>query len=335
MKKSKKIFMLLCVVSLVVFSFIGCTPDTGTGTDTGADTDTEEKMLTIGFIPMTLNNEYFITMVNGAEMEANANGVELLVQAGERHGSAEEQLQIVESMITRQVDAICIVPSSSEGLSTAIKKAQDAGIPVINLDTRLDGELLAGLGIQTVPFFGTDNYEGAKLAGEMALEILEGSGKVAILTGIEGQENAAHRRNGFYDVVKDKLEVVAEQTANWEVEQGYNVTQNILQANPELDLIFASNDGMAIGALRAVKEAGRDIQVIGFDAINEALNSVEAGDMLGTVAQFPAEMGIEGVRAAIKLANGESVPEYTSTGAKLITSENVAEFKTYLSQFTK
>lgn len=291
------------------------------------------KTKVIGFVPMTLNNEYFITMVNAAKQEAKKLGVELFIQAGERHGSPEEQLQIVENMITRKVDAICIVPSSSMGLMPALKKARSAGIPIINLDTRFDPEVVKKAGLQTIPFIGTNNYDGAKLAGEYALQVLGSKGRVAVLTGIAGQQNAADRRNGFCDAVKGKLEVVAEQTANWEVEQGYNVCQNILQAHRDLDLIFASNDNMALGALRAITEARRNVKVIGYDAIPEALNSIIAGGLIATIAQFPAEMGIQGVQAAIKMMNGETVPDITWTATRLITKDNVAEFKKYLEQF--
>ncbi len=336
MKKHFKVLVGLLLIVFIAMLGVGCggtepAKEANQPADNAAPST--DKKLTIGFIPMTLNNEYFITMVNAAKQEAAKNGVELLVQAGEKHGSAEEQLQIVENMITRKVDAICIVPSSSAGLMTALKKAQDEGIPVINLDTRLDANLVKQSGLKAVPFFGTNNYDGAKLAGEYAVKLLNGKGKVAILTGIAGQQNAADRRNGFYDVVKGKLDVVAEQTANWEVEQGYNVTQNILQANPDISLIFASNDGMGIGAIRAVKEAGKNVKVVGFDAINEALNMVKSGEMAGTVAQYPAEMGIQGVKAGISLAKGETVPEDTNTGTKLIIKDNVEEFMQYLAQF--
>jgi len=292
-----------------------------------------KKEINIGFIPMTLENEYFITMVNAAKQEADKKGVKLLVQAGQSHASAEEQLQIVENMITNKVSAICIVPSSSEGLITALKKAQDVGIPVVNLDTKLDGKLVKSAGLKTVPFIGTDNYDGAKLAGEYALKILNGKGNVAILTGIAGQQNASDRRNGFYDVTKDKFTIVAEQSADWEVEKGYNATQNIIQAHPDLNFIFASNDNMGLGAQKAIKASNKDIKVIGFDAVGDALTSISQGEMVGTVAQFPAKMGIQGVDAALKLINGETVEDVTSTGTELITKESVAKFKTYLDQY--
>jgi len=290
---------------------------------------------TIGFIPMTLSNEYFITMVNAAQQEAEKSDVELIVQAGQRHGSAEEQMQIMENMITRRVDAICIVPSSSQGLIPVLRKAERAGIPVINLDTKFDAAAIEAAGLKPIPFIGTDNYYGAQIAGWFALSLLGAEGDVAILTGVAGQQNAADRRNGFYDVVSqyDGINVVAEQTANWEVEQGYNVTQNILQANPELDLIFASNDNMGLGARKAVEEANKDITVIGYDAVPAALDAVKKGTFAGTIAQFPAEMGIKGVQAVMDIQAGKDVPEYVQTASKLIYMANVDWFIDYLSDF--
>jgi ribose transport system substrate-binding protein len=314
-------------VLLIVFCLFLCV-------SIGTVVSAAEKKV-IGFIPMTMNNEYFVTMVNAAKIEAEKQGVDLLVQAGERHGSADEQLRIIEDMITREVDAICVVPSSSTGLISAIKKAQKAGIPVVNLDTRIDPAAVKEAGLKPVPYIGTNNYDGAKMGGEYALENLKIDGmEVAILTGISGQQNAADRRNGFVDATKGKVKVVAEQTANWEVEQGFNVFQNILQANPNIGFVFASNDNMGLGAIRACKAAGRkDIKVLGYDAVSGALQSVQEGEMVGTVAQFPAEMGIQGVQAALKMISGEQVPEIAFTKTEVIDSNNVVDFNKYLNQF--
>ena len=319
MKGKKVLFTVFCILLCVSI-----------GTVVGA---AEKKV--IGFIPMTMNNEYFVTMVNAAKIEAEKQGVDLLVQAGERHGSADEQLRIIEDMITREVDAICVVPSSSTGLISAIKKAQKAGIPVVNLDTRIDPAAVKEAGLKPVPYIGTNNYDGAKMGGQYALDNLKIDGlEVAILTGISGQQNAADRRYGFVDATKGKVKVVAEQTANWEVELGFNVFQNILQANPNIGFVFASNDNMGLGAIRACKAAGRkDIKVLGYDAVSGALQSVKEGEMVGTVAQFPAEMGIQGVQAALKMISGEKVPEVIFTKTEVIDSNNVVDFNKYLNQF--
>lgn len=330
------------MVLLVSFTACGNSDDDTKGTDkTGdtstastADNKTAENDYNIGFIPMTLNNEYFITMVNGAKLKAEELGVTLSVQAGDQHASAAEQLTIVENMITSGVDAICIVPSSSEGLFAALSKCKEAGIPVINIDTKLDQDILDQVGME-VPFFGTDNYEGAKSAGQYVKENFKAGTKTAILTGIEGQQNAADRKEGFIEGAGDAITVVAEQSANWEVDQGYSAAQNIITANPDVQLFYCGNDGMAIGAVRAITEAKLQdqIKVIGFDGISEALNMISDGSLYASVAQFPGEMGILGVENAVKVLNGETIEQYINTGAKLITPDNVEEHKTYIKKF--
>jgi ribose transport system substrate-binding protein len=292
---------------------------------------------TIAFVPMTLSNDYFILMVNGAKAEAERQGVNILVQASTTHADAEEQVRIIEDMIQKKVDAICVVPSSSASLTTVLKKAQDAKIPVINIDTILDAALLSGAGITPPPFEGTDNYAGAKLAGEYVAKNLY-TGRTlnaALLNGIPGQQNAADRRNGFIDGAGDTIRVVAEQTANWEIEQGFNAAQTILQAHPQLDLVFAGSDTMALGALRAIQEVKRqnEIKVIGFDGTSDAADSVEAGGLLATVAQDPGKMGVIGIQQAVDAINGKPVPANTDTGANLITRDKIAAYKEYLEQF--
>ncbi|HML36242.1 MAG TPA: sugar ABC transporter substrate-binding protein [Bacillota bacterium] len=332
MKKRLAIILALLLAVSAVMAGCGSKPDDKAPADSGSSGGGDKTV--IGFIPMTLNNEYFITMVNGAKQKAAELGIELNVQAGDQHASAAEQLTIVENMITSGVDAICIVPSSSEGLAAALKKCKDANIPVINLDTKLDDSVLKEAGM-TVPFYGTDNYAGAKTAGEYVKAHFNPGTKTAILTGIEGQQNAADRRNGFIEGAGDAIKVVAEQSANWEVDQGYAATQNILTANPDVELIYCGNDGMAIGAVRAVKEANKtdQIKVIGFDGISEALNMIASGELYGSVAQFPAEMGILGVENAVKMIKGEDVEQNIDTGAKLILPENVKEHQEYCAKY--
>jgi ribose transport system substrate-binding protein len=289
---------------------------------------------TIGFVGMTMNNEYHITLANGAVVEGKKLGVKVEVQAGDQHSSAAQQLTIIENMIANGVDGILLVPSSSDGLESALKQCKEANIPVINLDTKLTQNVIDNVGIK-VPFYGTNNYQGAKMAGEYVAANFAKGTKTAILKGIEGQTNAADRYNGFIDGAKDTIKVVAEQTANWEVDQGYTVTQNIISSNPDVELFFCSNDNMGIGALRAINEAGLQdqIQIIGFDAVSEALNLVENGEFLATVAQYPAEMGKLGVQNMVKIFEGGQAEQSIDTGVKVILKDDVKSFKEYLTEF--
>lgn len=323
----KKVLAIMLCLALVL-SLAAC------GGEKPAETAKTNDDITIGFIPMTLNNEYFITMVNGAKNEAEKEGVKIEVQAGDQHASAAAQLTIVENMISSGVDAICIVPSSSEGLFAALQKCKEAKIPVINIDTPVTADIQKQAEVD-LPFYGTNNYNGAKLAGEYVANNFEAGTKVAVLLGMEGQQNRYDRYDGFVEGAGDKITIVAEQSANWEVDQGYTAAQNILTANPDLNLIYCENDGMAIGAVRAVEEAGKldQVSIIGFDGISEAMNLIQAGKLMGSVSQYPGEMGILGVKNAVIAAKGGTPEQDIDTGAKLITSENVAEHQEYLKQF--
>jgi ribose transport system substrate-binding protein len=292
--------------------------------------------VTIGFVGMTLNNEFHITLANGARDRAAELGASIDVQAGDQHASADQQLTIIENMLSNEVDGFIVVPSSSEGLESSLTKIREAGIPIVNADTKLNADIVEKAGFtEGIPFYGTDNYAGAKLAGEYVRDNFDQGVVTAILTGIEGHQNTSDRLNGFKDGAGDWIDVVAEQTANWEVDQGYTAAQNIISANPDLQLFFCSNDNMGIGALRAVQDAGlaEQIKIIGFDAVSEALNLVESGEFLATVAQDPAQMGVVSVDNLLAIINGEPFEEYVDTGCKLITLDNVAEQKEYVSQF--
>ncbi|MGD1817283.1 MAG: sugar ABC transporter substrate-binding protein [Pleomorphochaeta sp.] len=320
----KKVFIL---VMLILSISLGSVFASGT-----QETGNDEK--TIGFVGMTMNNEYHITLANGAIVEGKKLGVKVEAQAGDQHSSAAQQLTIIENMIANGVDGILLVPSSSDGLESALMQCKEANIPIINLDTKLTQKVIDDVGID-VPFYGTNNYEGAKMAGEYVAAHFPKGTKTAILKGIEGQTNAADRYNGFVDGAKDTIKIVAEQTANWEVDQGYTVTQNIISSNPDVELFFCSNDNMGIGALRAINEAGLkdQIQIIGFDAVSEALNLVESGEFLATVAQFPAEMGRLGVDNMVKIFEGGEAEKSIDTGVKVILKNDVSSFKDYLAEF--
>lgn len=320
-----KKFMLSCVVAVLFAALGGIAP---------AGQPKDYKDITIGFAGMTLNNEFHITLANGAREQAKALGCRIDVQAGDQHASAATQLTIIENMLSNKVDGLIIVPSASEGLETALRKAKEQGVPVVNADTLINKDVAALAGLQ-IPFYGTDNFQGAKLAGEFVKGKFPKGTKTAILTGIEGHQNTSDRRNGFIEGAGDAITVVAEQTANWEVDQGYTAAQNIISANPDLKLFFCSNDNMGIGALRAVEEAGLkdQIQIIGYDAVSEALNLVEAGDFLCTVAQYPAKMGELSVINICKMVRGEPYEMYIDTGCRVITTDNVKEHMDYLSKY--
>jgi ABC-type sugar transport system substrate-binding protein len=273
----------------------------------------------IGLSISTLNNPYFVTLRNGAQDAAKKEGAQLIIS--DAQNDAATQQDDVQNYVTQQVDAILVNPVDSESIVPAIQAANQADIPVIALDRGASGGEIATLIV-------SDNVEGGRMAGKELIELV-GSGPVAQLEGIPGASPTRDRGQGFEEVIngQDAVELVASQTANFVREEGLTVTENILQSNPEIKGIFAQNDEMALGAVRALKNrAGTDVKIVGFDGVEEALKAVQSGKMNATVAQQPDRIGSLGVENAIKVVDGESVEKNIPVPVKLVTKENVSEF---------
>jgi ribose transport system substrate-binding protein len=277
----------------------------------------------VALVLKTLNNPFFIDMQRGAEDAARRLNVDLVVQAAERETDVEKQMQIIENLIQARVGALAVTPSGSREVVPAVGKANEAGIPVVVVDIRLDAKAAADAGVRTASFVGSDNYRGGQIIGEYLVKASGGTAKVAILEGIPGHDTGDQRVRGFRDAVKATpgVQVVASQTANWERDQGFTVFQNMLQANPAIDTVFACNDMMALGAIEAIATAGKRgrVRVLGFDAVEDARKAIEAGTMAATVAQFPDEMGRVAVESAVKAMKGEPVPLETGVRIELVT----------------
>ena len=289
----------------------GCQRGEGGGGDGGGQR--------IGLSISTLNNPFFVSLRDGAQQAADEAGVELIIS--DAQNDAATQQDDVQNFVTQQVDAILVNPVDSEAVVPAVQAANQADIPVIALDRGASGGEIATL-------IASDNVEGGRLAGEELIELV-GSGPVAQLEGIPGASPTRDRGQGFEEAInaQDAVELVASQTANFARDEGLNVTENILQSNPEIKGIFAQNDEMALGAVRALgNQAGTDVKIVGFDAVEDALKAIQDGKMNATVAQQPDRIGSLGVENAMKVIEGESVDENIPVPVKLVTEENVSEF---------
>jgi ribose transport system substrate-binding protein len=282
---------------------------------------------TIALVLKTLNHPYFVDMRRGAQEAADRLGVTLQVQAAEREIDVDTQMQIVENMIQTGVQVLVITPSGSREIVPALVKARDAKVPIVVVDTRVDAKAAAAAGVKTETFVGSDNYAGGKLAGERLVQVSGGRAHVGILEGIPGHETGDSRLRGFHDAIASTpgITIVASQPANWERDQGFNVFQNMLQAHPDIDAVFACSDLMALGAVEAIAAAGRtgSIRVIGFDALDDAKKAIAGGTMDSSVAQFPAEMGRVAIESAVKVIRGEKLPDDINVKLALVTKDTL------------
>lgn len=277
--------------------------------------------VTLGLVLSTLNNPFFVTLRDGAQQAADEAGVELVVL--DSQNDAAREAANVEDLIQQQVDAILINPTDSDAVVPSIQKANEAGIPVFTIDRGANGG-------EVVSHIASDNVAGGRMAGEFIVEALGGEGRVVELEGIAGTSAARDRGQGFNEVIEANpgIEVVARQTANFDRAEGLTVFENILQAQPEIDAVFAHNDEMILGAIEAAKAAGRADQIIfvGFDAIDDALAAVRDGSLAATVAQQPFLMGRLGVATAISSLNGDTVEANIPVDLTLVTADNVDQF---------
>ncbi len=297
----KKIIILLSML-VMAFTFVACTAE-----ENASENDT------VGLVISTLNNPFFVDLKEGVEAEAEKMGIDLIVLDSQDDPATE--LQNVEDLLTRGVKVILINPTDSDAVGNAVKTANEKNVPVITLDRGANSG-------EVVSHIASDNIAGGMLAGDYIAELLGDSGKVVELEGIAGTSAARDRGQGFNDAIANKdIEVVAKQAADFDRTQGLNVMENILQAQPEIDAVFAHNDEMALGALTAVEATGRDIIVVGFDATDDAVNAVNEGRLSATVAQQPKLIGSLGIDTAYKILNGESVEATIPVELKLITKE--------------
>lgn len=308
MKKMKHLFFV--VIAMLVLS--ACSMNSSVEQNDAADEGTKEGAVKVGFSISTLNNPFFVTLSEGAKAVSEENGVELVIV--DAQDDASKQASDVEDLIQQGIDLLLINPVDSSAVGSAVESANAAGIPVITVDRSADsGEVISHI--------ASDNVAGGKLAGEYLLELAGEGAKVAMLEGVPGSSAARDRGAGFLEAVEGKVDLVSSQTANFNRSEGLSVMENMLQAHPDIEAVFAQNDEMALGAIEAISAAGKDIIVIGFDATDDAVKKVEEGVMAATVAQKPEEIGKIAVETTIKYLNGESVEEFVPVDLELVTKQ--------------
>lgn len=282
----------------------------------------EEKPIRVGVIFKALDADFWKIMEQGAKDAGKELGVEVEVLGPSAETAVSEQISMIEDQIAKKVSALCVAPSQPPSAIPVFEQAKAEGIPVVLIDTDAGWE-------DKVSFVGTGNYNGGKLAGEFLAEKLGKGAKVVIIRGAAGDPTHDERTQGAVEVLTEKgLEVLDIQPANSERELGMSVMENMLQAHPdEIQGVFATNDAMILGAIRAIQAAGedKDIITVGFNGAPDELIAIEAGELTATVSQDPYNIGYQGVIAAVKAVNGEQVDKRIDTGTYIISQDNVKD----------
>ena len=280
----------------------------------------------VALVMKTLTNPFFVEMEKGARRAEKDLGVTLLVKTAAQETSIEQQIQIVDDMIAAKVDAIVIAPGDSQRLVPILKKAVDAGIRIVNIDNPLDPEALRKAGLPSLPFVSVDNEKAAYGAAKYLADTVQQPTQALILEGIRSADNAQQRLAGARRAFGENanIKVVASESANWKIDEGYTVTRQAFARNPQIKLIFAANDMMGLGAIKFLAENNlTDVRLGAFDALPEAVAEVKGGRLLVTVDQLAAEQGYQGVALAMRLLNGEKVSDTLLVDARLITADSL------------
>lgn len=274
-----------------------------------------------------LSNPFFQTMQDGYSMAARDLGVEIVLGAPLTDTAEAEQLSILETWLNEGgFDGISVTPLRPTTLVSGLASASEQGIPIINIDDIIPADVLSASNIHVAVKIASNNVRAGMLAAQKILDTMPAGTEVAVIEGAAGNTSSIDRVAGFTDIANaGGLKVVVSQPADWDRAKAFDVTSNILTANPNVKAIFAANDGMGLGAIEAIAAAGLEGQVVVYsvDAIPEALDAVRAGRLGGTVAQYPAEMAYLAVETLIKVVEGRPVAPVMESPVALITLENI------------
>lgn len=322
MKFKKTMAMVMATAMMMGLAACGGGSSSGGGSSAGGDDEVK-----IAYIVKAKSDAFWTSMEDGAESFAEEKGIHLEFQAPEKEPDVEKQVQMVENAVIKGFDAIVLSAADSNSLAPAIKKANDANIPVILVNDTMSQAALDEAGAHVETYVGIDQYEAASLAGKYAAENIKDA-KILYLEGIAGVDALTQRLEGFKDQC-GSFKVVASQTAKCDRNEAFNVMQNVLSSNPEVNVVWAVNAEMGQGAIQAIEQGGFSgkVQVFDFDASPDDIEAIKAGTLTGTVAQYPNLQAESAIQACLDVLDGKTLEDHIVTPAALVTKDNVDKFE--------
>lgn len=312
-KNTKRLLSLFTVFAAFLMVLSGCgAASVGNNNNDKKVTKKAAKNVKIGVSLSTLSNPFFVNVKKGIDTEAKKNNSK--VETFDAQNDSSKQNNQIQDLITKKVDVIIVNPVDSDAIVPAVKKANQAGIPVIACDRGSNGGKL----MTTV---ASDNVKAGKMAAEFLQDQLGDNAKVAELEGTPGADAAVQRGKGFDNAIKGNLDLVTKQSANFDRAKGLNTMQNILQAHSDIKGVFAQNDEMALGAVKAIKD--QDIKIVSIDGTPDGMTAVKNGQIDAIVAQQPKTEGKLAVQAAYKYYQGKKVDKTIASPIHLVKADDV------------
>lgn len=317
MKKLGVLLIVLLMFGLVLGGCSSSSSSNSSSSESSKQESSDKPKVTV--VLKTLSSQYWKFVEAGAKQAFKDQGVDGEVIGPSSESQVIEQVNMMQDVLSKGTDALVVAPSQPSTAIPVLEKFANKGIPVLLVDTdvKWDGK---------TTFIGTQNYTAGQKAGETLASMVKKGGHIALIAGALGNPATDDRIKGAKDYLeKHGYKIVAEQPADSDRAKGMSVMTNILQTNPDLDGVYAANDDMALGALRAVKAANKKIPVIGTDGTVEAVQSIIDGGLAATIAQMPYDMGYQGVVNAVKAIKGEKVNKRIDSGVDVINKDNAAE----------
>lgn len=324
MKKAKKVLSLvLAVVMTGMVSACGSSTSSGKSSSPADGASSKAKQLTIAFANTNMSNEFQVSMRAAAEVTAKAKDVKLIEADGQ--GDGAKQVSQIEGFIAQKVDAIVLAPTDKDACAPAVNEAIEAKIPIIIVNSMTSNVDKA------TSYVGSDDSIAGTMEMQYIADQLKGKGNIVIIQGPTGNSATTNRTIGINATLKKypDIKVLASQPANWDRALGMSTMENWIQSGLKIDAVVSENDEMALGALKAVSAAGKQnsIKIVGIDATADAIKAVDAGTMAATVFQDAKQQGSKAVEVAIMAAQGQKVESKYMIDFKLVTKDNVAQYK--------
>jgi ABC-type sugar transport system substrate-binding protein len=302
-------------LGIAALALAGCAGDSGSGSAAGGS-------FNVAAVIKGLDNPFFQAMEAGISETADADGVDATIQAAADIGDTTGQADKLTALAGQDFGCFVVNPISGTNLVQALSQVSTAGKPIVNIDQPIDADAAKTANIDVATYIGTDNEAAGGKAGDFVTEQVEAGSEVAIIGGISGDVTSAARIDGFKAAVGSDLDIIQESAADWKREVALTTATDIIAANPNVKAFFAANDDMGLGIVKAIENAGLtgQIIVVSVDGNKDALESVEAGGLTATVAQYPYAIGALGLQACEVAVSGGTLPENIESPTALVTT---------------
>lgn len=327
MRKFPRIAVSLLLATTLSASLAGCGGST-TSTEGSSAAETSGDQAEYAVVLKVLSSQFWQSMRDGILEEAENQGIKIDVYAANSEDDVEGQVTLLENAVNKGYKAIAVAPISADNLNPAIADATKKGIHIVNIDEKVNMDSLKELGGAVYAFVSTDNVQVGRMGAQHIIDQIGGKGQVAIIEGKAGAASGEDRKQGATEAFKKAgMDLVESQPADWDRTKAYDLATNYINKYPDLKGIYCANDTMAMGALEAVLNSGKNILVVGTDGNEDAVASVKEGKLAATVAQDPAQIGRRGVQLLVESVKNNAAidpnaePQTDSVDAILITKD--------------